>query len=420
MPGHIDDLSQSTTAIGQQVAMMLPTSGASLRRESSSWRLVWCDELSHKDDNKAMREAVDNIAQEFRGTLVCRRKASKFESWYARPQGPHFVLLSSWREAKPCLELIMKPPIQRSPMSVVVFADTQKVFVRASAWVKTQGAPCPIRVIRDLDELGPLLAEVVQKLQLDIPLPQDPGRPFRQAYDTPGASSSDTTLPWSPFGYSPGGSGSDQTPPQGHFAFGAPARAAAGTTGRPESSSAVQADSGPQQVEFAPMLGQETVRQPVLVANSTPHFQAVPNVQMPSRCYLVTGAPQAPMTGQHAGGVGFVMPQPTYLAQRHAAWMVSSASCGMPQPHIVGQPADRAAFVMPQQPCASQPTAVWSRCATVPSHATGQFAGETVDITPASQVRVQLGNWLSGAVPGQDPRQMVAILEDALPEKYDD
>jgi len=107
--------------------------------ESFWWHLVWCHERCHKRESDALRMAVKEAAREAGGMLVCIKKANKFAMWLAETQRQRpFVLLTDWREVKPCTEAVtqLRPQGCMGPALTVVLAEESRQFERASTWAQ--------------------------------------------------------------------------------------------------------------------------------------------------------------------------------------------------------------------------------------------------------------------------------------------
>mmetsp|Transcript_108310 Transcript_108310/g.316849 ORF Transcript_108310/g.316849 Transcript_108310/m.316849 type:complete len:365 (-) Transcript_108310:379-1473(-) len=98
------------------------------------WRLVWCHERCHKQESVPRRSLLSQLAAEAGASLVCLKKADKFAAWAAHAERPPFVLLTDWREAKPCLQALAPQPQHCRPLLTVILADDAKQFERASLW----------------------------------------------------------------------------------------------------------------------------------------------------------------------------------------------------------------------------------------------------------------------------------------------
>lgn len=131
------------------------------------WRLVWCHERCLKSECDVRRQAVSMAAREAGALLICMKKASKFAAWLGQKQRPPLVLLTDWREVKPCLQAASEQPPRNRPALVLVLCDVPAQYERAKAWART----CPpgtekVRVIKDIglprDLLAGLLSELLE------------------------------------------------------------------------------------------------------------------------------------------------------------------------------------------------------------------------------------------------------------------
>lgn len=102
-----------------------------------------------------MRSALGNAAP-----LVCLKKATKFANWCHRSEGQPYVLLTDWREVKPCLAHLAAMPASRCPVLTIVYCDDAeaKIFTRAAAWARCLGPEAgTVRVVQDLESVQHLL-----------------------------------------------------------------------------------------------------------------------------------------------------------------------------------------------------------------------------------------------------------------------
>lgn len=139
------------------------TDGDSSTHTKSSWRLVWCYEKCHKQECKASREALAQNLRGAGGSLVCLRKAKKFAAWIGEGEHPPYLLLSDWREIKPCMQALTQPGVHGLPAVIVVFVDQPRLHRRVTQWAETialQGLRCRLYVLPKLSELWPLIVEM--------------------------------------------------------------------------------------------------------------------------------------------------------------------------------------------------------------------------------------------------------------------
>lgn len=132
--------------------------------DAAPWRFVWCSERCFKDENLDRREKLGDFAQERCGKLLCMRKAKRFGHWLEAQKDERFepyVLLTDWREAKPCLKEIIEIPQATQPTFMVVFCETQMLVKRVQEWsaavARVSGLSFQVRPAVALDLLEVLL-----------------------------------------------------------------------------------------------------------------------------------------------------------------------------------------------------------------------------------------------------------------------
>lgn len=128
------------------------------------WSLAWCHERCHKQESDALRESIQASVRKAGGDLVCLKKAQKFATWVASATQQPYVLLSDWREIKPCVQVIAQYATHNFPAMIVVCLDQPKQYKRVAEWASTlaqQGFREHVQIIRDLSELSGLLPKMV-------------------------------------------------------------------------------------------------------------------------------------------------------------------------------------------------------------------------------------------------------------------
>lgn len=113
------------------------------------WYLIWCHERCYKEDFDAVRSDLAKVVEEIGGSLVCLKKASGFGRWVAREQHPPFVLLTDWREAKPCMSIVSQSRVN-TPRLAAVYTEQERQFRQASQWASSmpgQGVCIPVQVL---------------------------------------------------------------------------------------------------------------------------------------------------------------------------------------------------------------------------------------------------------------------------------
>jgi len=141
-------------------------------RASKGQRVVWCHEHCHKSHNDARRKELWRLCRENGASLVCHKKAAKFEAWLGNTAQPNYILVTDWREAKPCMDIdIIKDRSMFTEM--IVYCETEQIFKKASEWVSSlpveAGRVYVASSIRDLDELLLILLNRQSEEQVHTP-----------------------------------------------------------------------------------------------------------------------------------------------------------------------------------------------------------------------------------------------------------
>jgi len=97
--------------------------------------LVWCNEHIHKPQCDAQRIAVSTAVAQAGARLLCLKKGAQFNTWAAAASRPPFVLLTNWREAKPCMAAAQQHPWS-DPVFTVVICEQHVQYMRARAWLE--------------------------------------------------------------------------------------------------------------------------------------------------------------------------------------------------------------------------------------------------------------------------------------------
>jgi len=97
--------------------------------------LVWCNEHIHKPECEAQRIAVSSAVAQAGARLLCLKKGAQFNTWAAVAPRPPFVLLTNWREAKPCIAAAQQHPWSY-PVFTVVICKQHVQYIRARAWLE--------------------------------------------------------------------------------------------------------------------------------------------------------------------------------------------------------------------------------------------------------------------------------------------
>jgi len=109
---------------------------------------VWCYEHCFKPRCDALRQ---RIASDTDAAVVMVKASSKLESWLARAHRMPYVLLTGWREAKPCIEVFSWRQLSEL---MVVCCTCLSSFHHASVWARglEPGNCCGVHITMEWDE----------------------------------------------------------------------------------------------------------------------------------------------------------------------------------------------------------------------------------------------------------------------------
>jgi len=145
----------------------LPTARPLLRAQLR--QLVWCDERCHKPSARESRDFLQAEAVSLQAQLVPFKKAEKFRNWLAGVQFPSpYMLLTNWREFKPCMEALRQESPWKRPVLSVVTCEEAAQFDRAALYVREQYSRYSndwVQVICKLELLPEVLVHVSLALE---------------------------------------------------------------------------------------------------------------------------------------------------------------------------------------------------------------------------------------------------------------
>jgi len=153
-------------------------------RVRASWLLIWCHERCYKPERSALRAHLTEVAMSLSAGILCVKKAVKYEAWMKRTNNKFHVLITDWREAKPCVHAVEESQQEDSwPEMIIILCDLPKSHENAVQWAAKQTCKAPIRVVLEGQEqehfkvLDQLLREFYEKMLKKRPMlvPLTPG-----------------------------------------------------------------------------------------------------------------------------------------------------------------------------------------------------------------------------------------------------
>merc|ERR1719277_1399187 len=68
--------------------------------------------------------------------VVYLKKAKQFNTWIEKAPRPVFALITDWREAQPCMQVLSQHQGQNRPITMIVVCDSHRQYNRAVEWAK--------------------------------------------------------------------------------------------------------------------------------------------------------------------------------------------------------------------------------------------------------------------------------------------
>lgn len=141
-----------------------------------AWHLVWCYERCHKEETAEKRAMLAQAAREAGAFLVCVKKAPQLAAWLKKTRCPPFVLLTDWREVKPCLQAAAEDSGCGVPAFTIIVCQEQHTYERARNWVRRLPSGAGrVYVLRGLSTAKAFLTAMARRMVGRWP--PCPGRP---------------------------------------------------------------------------------------------------------------------------------------------------------------------------------------------------------------------------------------------------
>ncbi|CAK9110744.1 unnamed protein product [Durusdinium trenchii] len=106
-------------------------------RARASWLMIWCHERCYKPERE-LRAHLTDVAMNLSAGILCMKKAVKYETWMKRTKNRFHVLITDWREAKPCMNAVEESLQTDWPEMIIVLCDLPKSHENALQWASKQ------------------------------------------------------------------------------------------------------------------------------------------------------------------------------------------------------------------------------------------------------------------------------------------
>lgn len=139
----------------------------------ASWFVIWCHDQHRKKHMRDRWGQLLHAAKEVGASFWSSSKTEQYMAWLATRCSPSYLLLTTYREAKPTLQVIREQGTNHNLLGIVILADSDSILRRARAWAMSQECP-PIWVLPQfaLEELRILLScckdKVLQAQSSDV------------------------------------------------------------------------------------------------------------------------------------------------------------------------------------------------------------------------------------------------------------
>lgn len=150
----------------------------------ASWVMIWCHERCYKPERSELRAHLTDVAMSLNAGILCMKKAVKYETWMKRSNSRTHVLITDWREAKPCLQVMQDSGQRERPETMIILCDLPKSHENAVSWAAKQDvSKCKLHVLLEspnkehFQEIKDLLEGCYQSMSRKRPvlLPSAPG-----------------------------------------------------------------------------------------------------------------------------------------------------------------------------------------------------------------------------------------------------
>lgn len=130
--------------------------------------LLWCHERCYKADKECDRDVLNEAAHRAGMKSIALKKSTNYARWCENHGSTPHILVTNWREAKPCVLAMQAGPNASWPSVMIVLCETPRDVQRVSRWQAEQ---------RD----GPLRVEVVASLMEVLAIIHLMGEPAQSA-----------------------------------------------------------------------------------------------------------------------------------------------------------------------------------------------------------------------------------------------
>lgn len=144
------------------------------------WQLVWLSEFAFRSQFAERRKAIFEATEAAGGSVVCLKTMARYTEHLGQESLIPFILVTGWREAKPCVKEIAAQPEAKRPLFMIVLPEAEQ-HLRAVRWAETVESEVPVHVIGDVQALSTSLDDAKELLGTAVgaqaPLSKQPTPP---------------------------------------------------------------------------------------------------------------------------------------------------------------------------------------------------------------------------------------------------
>mmetsp|Transcript_81941 Transcript_81941/g.171461 ORF Transcript_81941/g.171461 Transcript_81941/m.171461 type:complete len:241 (-) Transcript_81941:167-889(-) len=187
-PAHVGWRSEHTLRediLQPQHAAQDPVPGPAL----ASTHLIWCDELYRREERQDTEDTITAFANQNGFTVLRFRKAYHYSAWLSHAESgqvPPHILLTDWREFKPCNIFLETEREENFPMLTILFlsgaAKATRAANKAVREAKRQHASRKFLIVHNEREL---LRELARTCSNEAPVPSEEVLDLRPAFIEP-------------------------------------------------------------------------------------------------------------------------------------------------------------------------------------------------------------------------------------------
>jgi len=128
-----------------------------------AWTLVWCHAHCHRQNCESQKRSFAKASQNNGVAFVHSKKVWTFTAWIWKQNRSAYVLLTDWRELKPCMGVFQREDSTNQPSLTVVLCADPPSFEKASRFAKSISSH-RVHVCRSMEPLQMFFSALAQHI----------------------------------------------------------------------------------------------------------------------------------------------------------------------------------------------------------------------------------------------------------------